>query len=88
MAVVTHTQRSIMEAIEVLTELEEALRGKVANPGLAARLDGMIEELSRLVVQVGRDTPGAAKDAATLQAVREDEKQRRGVAQQNADRCP
>lgn len=88
MAVVTQTQRTILEAIEALDAVEQALRGKIENPGVAARLDALIEELQGLVAAVGEGTPGAARDYATATQERSDESMTRGVGQRNADRCP
>lgn len=87
MAVVTHDQRTLLEAIEALQRVEDALRGKIENPGVAARLDAMIEELTALVGRMGQGVKGAAPDAATATQSLSDEGMVRGVAQRNADRC-
>lgn len=87
MAVVTHPQRILLDAIEALNAVEQALRGKIENPGVAARLDAMIEELSGLVGRMGEGVRGAAGDAATATQELSDEGMIRGVAQRNADRC-
>lgn len=87
MAVVTHDQRTLLDAIEALERVEQALRGKVENPGVAARLDSMIEELTALVGRMGQGVRGAATDMATATQELRDEGMVRGVSQRNADRC-
>jgi hypothetical protein len=87
MAVVTHPQRVLLEAIEALERVEAALRGKVENPGVAARLDAMIEELTGLVGRMGEGVRGAAGDAATATQELSDEGMIRAQGQRNADRC-
>lgn len=87
MAVVTHDQRTLLEAIEALERVENALRGKVENPGVAARLDAMIEELTALVGRMGQGVRGAATDVATATQELSDESMQRAQGQRNADRC-
>lgn len=87
MAVVTHDQRTLLEAIEALERVENALRGKIENPGVAARLDAMIEELTALVGRMGQGVRGAAADVATATQELSDESMQRAQGQRNADRC-
>jgi hypothetical protein len=88
MAVVTHPQRILLDAIDALTAVEDALRGKIENPGVAARLDAMIEELTGLVGRMGEGVRGAASDVATATQELSDEGMVRAQGQRNADRCP
>jgi hypothetical protein len=77
--VVTHTQRAVMEAIDALTRLEDALTGKVNNPDLEAKLDSIIADLEALVGATGQGA-GADSYEEASQALTS-ESQTRGAGQ-------
>ena len=64
MAVITHEQRSVLEAVEALERLTESLSSTSGMEDLLAKADALIEELK---VVVGRVSSGRRDAAASYE---------------------
>jgi len=82
MAVITHEQRAVLEAVDALTRLEESLSGSGSgSEDLIAKVDSLIEELKAVVGRVSSSRRDAAQSYEDATSEKQDESATRSAGQ-------